>query len=61
MGRLQESSAGIKQSATWDLWTVVIEDIKGNTTITRMRGGQISHKTCKYPYRGGGGTFTPCG
>ena len=35
-------------------WTVVIEDIKGNTTITRMRGTKISHKTCKYPNRGGG-------
>ncbi len=54
MGRLQESSAGIKQSATRDSWMVVIEDIKGNTTITQVRGDQISHETCKYPNRGEG-------
>ncbi len=42
-----------------NMWTVVIEDIKGNTTITRMRGTNISHKTCKYPNRGGRGTCTP--
>ena len=35
-------------------WTVVIGDITGNTTITRMRGAKISHKTCKYPNRGEG-------
>ena len=37
-----------------DSWTVVIEDIKGNTTITRVRGAKISRKTCKYPNQGGG-------
>ena len=37
-----------------DSWTVVIEDIKGNTTITRVRGAKISRKTCKYPNRGEG-------
>ena len=26
-----------------DSWTVVIEDIKGNTTITRVMGTKISH------------------
>ena len=35
-------------------WTVVIEDIKGFKTITRVRGAKISRKTCKYPNRGGG-------
>ena len=42
-------------------WMMVIEDTKGNTTITRMRGIKISHKMCKYPNGGGGGTFTPFG
>ncbi len=41
-----------------DMRTVVIEDIKGNTTITRVMGTNISHKTSKYPNRGRGTTFT---
>ena len=32
--------------------TVVIEDIKGNTTITRGMGTNISHNACKCPYWG---------
>ena len=39
MARLQNSRAGIKQSATWDSWTAVIEDIKGNTTSKQVKGG----------------------
>ncbi len=35
-----------------DMRTVVSEDIKGNTTITRVMGTNISHNTCKYPYWG---------
>ncbi len=35
-----------------NMWTVVIEDIKGNTTITRVMGTNISHNLCKYPYWG---------
>ena len=35
-----------------DMRTVVIEDIKGNTTITRVMGTNISHNLCKYPYWG---------
>ncbi len=42
------------QARRGDSWTVVIEDIKGNTTITRVRATKISRKTCKYPNRGGG-------
>ena len=44
-----------------DMRTVVIEDIKGNTTITRVMGTNISHNTSKYPNRGRGTTFTPLG
>jgi len=44
-----------------DMRTVVIEDIKGNTTITRVMGTKISHNTSKYPNRGRGTTFTPLG
>ena len=35
-----------------DMRTVVIEDIKGSTIITRVMGTNISHNTCKYPYWG---------
>ncbi len=35
-----------------DMRTVVIEDIKGNTTITRGMGTNISHNMCEYPYWG---------
>ena len=35
-----------------DMRTVVIEDIKGNTTITRGMGTNISHNACKCPYWG---------
>ena len=32
---------------------MVIEDIKGNTTITRVRGAKISRRKFKYPDWGG--------
>ncbi len=35
-----------------NMWTVVIEDIKGNTAITRGMGTKISQNMCKYPYWG---------
>ncbi len=44
-----------------DMQTVVIEDIKGNTTITRGMGTNISNNTSKYPNRERGTTFTPLG
>ena len=47
------------QAPRGDSWTVAIEDIKGNTTSTRVMGTIISHKTCKYPNRGVGSTCTP--
>jgi len=40
------------QASCGDMRTVVIEDINGNTTITRGMGTNISHNTCKYPYWG---------
>ncbi len=53
----QQSSKGSRG----DMRTVVIEDIKGNTTITRVVGTKISHNASKYPNRGRGTTFTPLG
>ncbi len=55
---------GGQQSSTasrGDMRTVVIEDINGNTTITRVMGTKTSHNMSKYPDRGRGTTFTPLG
>ena len=44
-----------RQSSTasrGDMWTVVFEGIKGNTTITRGMGTNVLNNTCKYPYWG---------
>ncbi len=51
----------LSKASRGDMRTVVIEDIKGNTTIIRVMGTKISHNTCKYPHRGKGTTFTPLG
>ena len=40
---------------------VVIEDTKGNTTITPLMGTEIAHKTCKRSYMGKVCAFSLCG